>query len=527
MKIFSSLIVSIHLLCFNLLAQNQAPIVTINQVTIDEGAQNITVTYNLVDQENDLCTVYFTVSADGGNSFSVNTANAEGDLGVAIAPGNDKLITWNYGSLTNLAELRLRVVADDEQVPDLQTIVNMVDSISLKNKLEGIVGVRHFASNPAGLTKLRDTLQNNFIRNNLEAEIQNFNWQSGNNTVAAENIHAVKKGLTAEPLTYILDAHYDGVPLSPAADDNGSGIAAMLEIMHILKAYQFKKSLRYIGFDLEESGLIGSNRYVQNGIKPYEQIQGVINFEMIGFYSNEPNTQIIPNGFDFLFPRAVQQIDADERRGNFISVVGNQNSSALANAFSSASLNYVPALKTIELIVPGNGQIAPDLRRSDHASFWDAGIQALMITDGANFRNPNYHTANDTLGSLNFEFMQNVTKGALATLLNLLEIMHAGYDTYDVSEIAHAQHIHDFPCNVALFPNPAKHKLSLKISNCAKEEIRLKIFDVGGKKQKEQVLKLNESTQIYEIEIADLVAGKYLILLQNHESVHYVQFIKE
>lgn len=123
-----------------------------------------------------------------------------------------------------------------------------------------------------------------------------------------------------------MDAHYDGVLNAPAADDNGSGVAGMLEALRILANYNFEHSLNFIGFDFEESGLIGSQRYVQNGIKSFEDIQGVLNFEMIGYYTDSVYTQTTPAGFDSLFPQAYQSLQLDSFRGNTLIACGNTTS---------------------------------------------------------------------------------------------------------------------------------------------------------------------------------------------------------
>lgn len=90
---------------------------------------------------------------------------------------------------------------------------------------------------------------------------------------SGQNILGRKAGLKEENTTYLIDAHYDGVATAPAADDNGSGVAGILEAVRILSKYNFEHSLRFIGFDFEELGLVGSQRYVQNGIKPYDSIR--------------------------------------------------------------------------------------------------------------------------------------------------------------------------------------------------------------------------------------------------------------
>jgi len=192
--------------------------------------------------------------------------------------------------------------------------------------------------------------------------------------------------------------------------------------------YNFRHTLKFIGFDFEEMpGIIGSQQYVTNAIPSYENIIGVLNHEMIGFYSSDSGSQTLPPGFCTLFPEFCDSVAANNYAGDFIANIANENSNPLRTLFDSCVYEFVPQLRILSLAVPGNGQIAPDLRRSDHAHFWDAGYEALMLTDGANFRNPNYHQPSDTLGTIDFQFMTNVIKAVVATAANLAEVMHGGF----------------------------------------------------------------------------------------------------
>src|SRR5690606_18944380 len=190
----------------------------------------------------------------------------------------------------------------------------------------------------------------------------------------ADNILGRHVGAIDPIKTFIVDGHYDAVAGTPGADDNGTAVAATLEIARILSQFHFRNSLRFIGFSFEEQGVIGSQQYVQSGMPVWEEVHGVLNMEMIGYYSDQPNSQTTPDGFELLFPAAYAELQTNEFRGDFLTVVGNTASDPLNNAFVAAVAQYVPQLKRIPLSVPGNGQIAPDLRRSDHAPFWDSGI---------------------------------------------------------------------------------------------------------------------------------------------------------
>lgn len=349
-------------------ATNTAPLVSIQTATVDETAQTVTITYNLGDAESQLCDVWLKISNDGGAFFeTIPASELSNDIGAGIAPGNNKTILWDYSSHTgNIFATKIKLIASDNQVVSIDDMVSQVDSNQLKTNLGFIEGVRHYNTGLAHLNEVRDSIEARFTGAKLTTERHSFTYSNQ----PGHNILGKKKGLKDEAITYILDAHYDGVSNAPAADDNGSGVAGMLEALRILANYNFEHSLNFIGFDFEESGLIGSQRYVQNGIKSFEDIQGVLNFEMIGYYTDSVYTQTTPAGFDLLFPQAYQSLQLDSFRGNTLIACGNTTSSALLTEFTSAASQYVPALKVTSLEVPQNGSIAPDLRRSDHASFW-------------------------------------------------------------------------------------------------------------------------------------------------------------
>jgi hypothetical protein len=133
--------------------------------------------------------------------------------------------------------------------------------------------------------------------------------------------------------------------------------------------------------------------------------------------------------------------------------------------------------------VPGNGQIAQDLRRSDHAAFWDAGYQALMLTDGANFRNANYHTPGDSLGTLNIPFLVRNIKAMVATAAVLAQPVSSGSDQAIAGQLL--THIaFDLPdnvlkANIELYPNPSAGEVFLRFNEDL-PNTTLTIIDAAG-----------------------------------------------
>ena len=174
--------------------------------------------------------------------------------------------------------------------------------------------------------------------------------------------------------------------------------------------------------------------------------------------------------------------------GDFITNVANEVSNPLKETFDSCAAVYVPDLRVISLATPGTGALTPDLSRSDHAPFWFAGYQALMLTDGANFRNPNYHESTDNISTLDFEFMTNVVKATLATAAKLADPIHASAAISEafalgdlISGTNHDPEFYGFEL-APNFPNPFNPSTQIRYHLPMKADISLAIFDINGKK---------------------------------------------
>jgi Zn-dependent M28 family amino/carboxypeptidase len=217
------------------------------------------------------------------------------------------------------------------------------------------------------------------------------------------NIVASLKGSSPDGEVLVV-AHYDTVPGTPGADDNASGVAGLLEAAGALAGSHLRNDLIFIAFALEEYGYPGSLHYVQQAMARKARISGVFDLEMIGYTGQ---VQTAPPGVS---APAV---------GDFIGVIGNRRSASLVALFEEGATRFVPSLPVQGLIVEGNGEDLPVVRLSDHAPFWDAGYPAVMITDTAFLRNPNYHQRTDTLETLDLPFLRNVA-AATAVAAGLL-----------------------------------------------------------------------------------------------------------
>lgn len=488
-----------------LFSQNTPP--TISNVALVLGANNhLIIQYDLADEEGDAVEIAFRATGHGGLLFDYETSNATGDFGPNIAPGAGKQIQWDFSAYAGAqSDFRIMLVASDNQPLDIQALVDQVDSTRLKDDLTFIEGVRHRTAGVAHLEAVKDFIEMRFQESNLETYRQEFNYGS----YLAANIIGRMIGTESEGTVYIHDGHFDTVSNAPGADDNGSAVAGVLEALRILAPYASKKTIKFIGFDLEETGLTGSARYVQSGILPGETIAGVVNHEMIGYYTEVPNTQELPGGFEIIFPDVVNALAADEFRGNFITNVGGGFSSSLANSFAAAAAQYVPDLKVVTL---QPSFLIPDLSRSDHASFWQANIPAIMLTDGAEFRNHNYHTPNDKVETINFTFMQNVVKATVATLAELAGVQHSTSWWGETAFFTAADEA--LECGLHVSPNPVRGEIQLFWGDCLHGIFDVSLSDTNGKVVFDKKMDSGKASS-FQIDAQPFAPGLYFLQVKS------------
>jgi Zn-dependent M28 family amino/carboxypeptidase len=196
---------------------------------------------------------------------------------------------------------------------------------------------------------------------------------------------------------YVVGAHYDTVADTPGADDNASAVAVMLELAARLRQNDLRTPVVFAAFTLEEppafsTGHQGSRVFINACQSNGERVIGAIILEMVGYTAPRQRYPFI------------SRWPAYPAEGNFIGIIGNWRSRAFGRAVVKA-FRQNQELPVASLFLPFDGRILPETRLSDHASFWDAGLPALMVTDTAFFRNPNYHLASDTIDTLDFMFM--------------------------------------------------------------------------------------------------------------------------
>jgi Zn-dependent M28 family amino/carboxypeptidase len=274
--------------------------------------------------------------------------------------------------------------------------------------LRALIGERHPASSPAALRQAEDYLAEQFKVLGLEVSPHPFRALGG----TYRNVIGTRSASHPTPESdapLIVAAHYDTVRGSPGADDNASALAVMLEVARCLRDVPLNRDVRFIAFCLEEENLLGSLAYASWLRESNQRIDGAIVLECVGYARPDEGSQRKPPGVSIVVPSA----------GDFLAIVGNTASAGLVAAVEGAAKKRVPDLKTITLTVPGDGELLPDTRRSDHAAFWHHGYPAVMLTDTADFRNPHYHASTDTIETLDLGFMEKIARTVTATAIDL------------------------------------------------------------------------------------------------------------
>jgi Zn-dependent M28 family amino/carboxypeptidase len=231
--------------------------------------------------------------------------------------------------------------------------------------------------------------------------------------VRSANLEITRRGGVAPDAIILVGAHYDSVRGSPGANDNGSGVAALLELSRLFATVEPVRTLRFVAFTNEEPpffllGRTGSAQYARAARRRGDDIRLMIALETIGCYSDAPGSQSYPPLFRFFFPD----------RANFIAFVSNFRSRGalrqLVRAYQAATDFPLQHVATFAAV--------PGVAWSDHLLFWRQGYRALMITDTAFYRYRWYHTRMDTPDKLNYGEYARMTNGLFKALLALSDV---------------------------------------------------------------------------------------------------------
>lgn len=228
--------------------------------------------------------------------------------------------------------------------------------------------------------------------------------------IEVENVIAELRGATIPDEIVILAAHYDSVDESPGADDNATGVAALLAIARRMREAKPDRTVRFVAFVNEEPPFfktsdMGSWRYAKRCRERGETIVAMLSLEMLGYYDTTPGSQQYPPPLASLYPRT----------GDFIGFAGNLGSRGLVGDCVRAfeARNGFPAESAV---LP---EMIEEIGWSDQWSFWQFDYPGIMVTDTALYRNPHYHTAGDVPSTLDYDRMAVVVDGLVGVVEEL------------------------------------------------------------------------------------------------------------
>lgn len=210
----------------------------------------------------------------------------------------------------------------------------------------------------------------------------------------------------------VIGAHYDAFGAFPGADDNASGVAGLIELAHLLDKTSLSTMVELVAYSLEEPPFFGTSQMGSaihaNSLKKQDiPVRLMISIEMIGCFKDSVNSQHYPlNLLKFIYPS----------RGNFIVIIGKLDSGAEVRLVKKA-MHQTTSLPVYSFNAPPD--MVQGIDWSDHLNYWNNGYPAVMVTDSSYLRNGNYHTKNDTTGTLDYKRMSQVVEGIYETVIEL------------------------------------------------------------------------------------------------------------
>ena len=281
-----------------------------------------------------------------------------------------------------------------------------VIAANLRKHVEAIASREHNFLKFAELESAARYIETAFAETGRTVASQGF--RSG--PVDVRNIEVEVRGDARASEIIVVGAHYDSVLGAPGANDNGSGVAAIIELARLVAAEKPARTLRFVAFVNEEppfhlSDAMGSRHYARRARERGEHIVAMFSIETIGWYSDAPGSQRYPFPLGFFYPST----------GNFIAFVSNLTSRSLLHDAIGAFRRHAR--------IPSEAVAAPawipGVDWSDHWSFWKEGYPALMVTDTAPYRYPHYHTSADTPDKVDYDRVTRVVTGLHGMLRDL------------------------------------------------------------------------------------------------------------
>lgn len=357
-----------------------------------------------------------------------------------------------------------------------QTRANLVTEANITQYVTNLVaiGIRH-----SGATNItRNILARDFIiqkykdfgyiDNDAQPTIDEISTQTFTaNSQSLQNILVTKKGTTYPDEFVIVCGHFDSVAAGVGANDNGSGVATILELARILKNVPTEYSIKFINFNAEEDGLLGSKAYVSsvvNSTNPKMKIRLVLNIDMIGGMKSKTNNTVSCEA-DRL-PNADGSFNASG------TTTGNKTTNDLA------SYNFTKALKDyIGYYSGGLTGVLGYAYSSDYMPFENNGeiitglYERPTNTNGSVATNPYYHQSTDTVANMSLPYITKIAKGVVGA------VQHFAIASTSTLAVADIEKAKDFE----LYPNPAKEILNINLDASVKD-FAFEVTDMNGRK---------------------------------------------
>lgn len=277
---------------------------------------------------------------------------------------------------------------------------------NLRRHVAGIASREHNVNRPAELEASARYIEQAFAGLGYAVAVQRF--QSGPGEV--RNIEVEMAGGARAGEIVVVGAHYDSVIGAVGANDNGSGVAALIELARLFRHATPERTVRFVAFANEEppffqTDAMGSRHYARRSKAHGEHIVAMFSLETLGWYSEQPGSQRYPFPLSFFYPST----------GNFVAFVSNLSSRPLLHQ-TIASFRHHAAFPSEGVAAPA---FIPGVDWSDQWSFWKEGYPALMVTDTAPYRYPHYHTMQDTPDKVDHERLARVVTGLQGMLRDL------------------------------------------------------------------------------------------------------------
>ncbi len=279
----------------------------------------------------------------------------------------------------------------------------------VRSLVENHPGRSHMA--PARYTAAADSLKAALNQAGVPSDLEVFEMTNRKGTAA--NVVGEVPGTSRPERIVVVGAHYDAHLGMPAADDNASGAAGLLELARRFSVSPSASTVRFVLFANEEpphfmTGDMGSYVHAAGCKQRGESIAAMLSVEMIGYFDTAPGSQ------DYPFPLSLFYPDT----GDFVAFVGNVGSGGMVRRAVRTFRDTTP-FPSEGVAMPSG---IPGIGYSDHWSFWEHGYKAMMVTDTSFYRNPHYHTSRDVPSTLDYERMARAVDGIERVVRNLASV---------------------------------------------------------------------------------------------------------